>query len=496
MATRILIPTPLRPYTDKKDAVDADGATVGELLADLIVRHAGLKAHLYNDQGKLRSFVNIYVNDDDIRYLAKEQTPVKAGDTVSIIPSVAGGVETTIERGVGTHPGATGETPELPQLTNDEVKRYSRHLIMPEVGVDGQRRLKAGKVLCIGAGGLGSPAAMYLAAAGVGTIGMIDFDVVDFSNLQRQIIHSTPDVGRSKLDSARDRLNAINPHVDIQTYETALSSENALQLFEPYDVILDGTDNFPTRYLTNDACVLLDKPNAYGSIFRFEGQASVFATKAGPCYRCLYPEPPPPGLVPSCAEGGVLGVLPGVIGVIQATEAIKLIAGIGEPLIGRFLIYDALKMRFRELKLQKDPDCPVCGTHPTITKLIDYEQFCGIQPAVPEPTTVQNNATDISSVELKQRLDRGDTLKIVDVREPNEYQINRIAGSVLIPLGDVPRRYAELDPEEEIVVHCKMGGRSAKAADFLRSVGFKRVRNLTGGILDWIDKVDPSQPKY
>jgi molybdopterin/thiamine biosynthesis adenylyltransferase/rhodanese-related sulfurtransferase/molybdopterin converting factor small subunit len=496
MATKILIPTPLRPYTDKKDAVDAEGATVGELLADLTARHAGLKTHLYNEHGKLRSFVNIYVNDDDIRYLAKEQTPVKAGDTVSIIPSVAGGVETTIERGVPPRPDATGRTRELPQLTNDEIKRYSRHLIMPEVGVDGQRKLKAGKVLCIGAGGLGSPAAMYLAAAGVGTIGIVDFDVVDFSNLQRQIIHSTPDVGRSKLDSAKDRLNAINPHVDIQTYETALSSENALELFEPYDVILDGTDNFPTRYLTNDACVLLGKPNAYGSIFRFEGQASVFATRNGPCYRCLYPEPPPPGLVPSCAEGGVLGVLPGVIGVIQATEAIKLIAGIGESLIGRFLIYDALKMRFRELKLRKEPDCPVCGTHPTITKLIDYEQFCGIQPAAPEPTTVQNSATEISSVELKQRLDRGDDVKIVDVREPNEYQINRIPGSMLIPLGDVPRRYAELDPDDEIVVHCKMGGRSAKAADFLRSVGFKRVRNLTGGILDWIDKVDPSQPKY
>jgi adenylyltransferase/sulfurtransferase len=302
-------------------------------------------------------------------------------------------------------------------------------------------------------------------------------------------------VGRSKLASAKDRLNAINPHVDIQTYEVALSSENALKLFEPYDVILDGTDNFPTRYLTNDACVLLDKPNAYGSIFRFEGQASVFATKQGPCYRCLYPEPPPPGLVPSCAEGGVLGVLPGIIGVIQATEAIKLIAGIGEPLIGRFLIYDALRMRFRELKVPKDPACPVCGPNPTVTKLIDYDQFCGIHPAAPEPTTV-NHATEISSVELKQRLDRGDKLKIVDVREPNEYQINRIEGSTLLPLGDVPQRYRELNPEEEIVVHCKMGGRSAKAADFLRSVGFKRVLNLKGGILDWIDKVDPSQPKY
>jgi sulfur-carrier protein adenylyltransferase/sulfurtransferase len=386
---------------------------------------------------------------------------------------------------------------ELPQLTNDEIKRYSRHLIMPEVGVDGQRRLKAGSVLCIGAGGLGSPAAMYLAAAGVGTIGVVDFDVVDFSNLQRQIIHGTPDVGRSKLDSAKDRLRAINPHVDVQTYETALSSQNALELFAPYDVILDGTDNFPTRYLTNDACVLLGKPNAYGSIFRFEGQASVFATKDGPCYRCLYPEPPPPGLVPSCAEGGVLGVLPGVIGVIQATEAIKLIAGIGEPLIGRFLIYDALRMRFRELRLKKDPECPVCGTHPTVTALIDYEQFCGIHPVASEaPVSTQSSATEITALELKQRLDRGDKLTLVDVREPNEYQINRIPGTTLIPLGEVERRLSELNPEDEIVVHCKMGGRSAKAADILRAKGFKRVLNLKGGILDWIDKVDPSQPKY
>src|SRR5438477_7431289 len=366
---------------------------------------------------------------------------------------------------------------------------------MPEVGVDGQRKLKAAKVLCIGAGGLGSPVAMYLAAAGVGTIGLVDFDVVDFSNLQRQILHSTPDVGIPKLTSARNKLTALNPEVEIRTHEVALSSQNALQLFEPYDIIVDGTDNFPTRYLVNDACVLLGKPNAYGSIFRFEGQASVFATKNGPCYRCLYPEPPPPGLVPSCAEGGVLGVLPGLIGVIQATETAKLIMGIGEPLIGRFLIYDALRMRFRELKLRKDPDCPVCGTHPTVTKLIDYEQFCGITPAAPEPVIV-NHATEITSVELKQRLDRGERPKIVVVREPNEYQINRIAGSELIPLGDIPRRYVELNPEEEIVVHCKVGGRSAKAADFLRSVGFKKVLNLKGGILDWIDKVDPTQPKY
>jgi sulfur-carrier protein adenylyltransferase/sulfurtransferase len=493
---KILIPTPLRPYTDKKDAVDAEGTTVGELLADLTRRHTGLKAHLYNEQGKLRSFVNVYVNDEDIRYLQKEQTPVTAADTVSIIPSVAGGaggVETTDAR--DTRASQTRGR-EVPQLTNEEVKRYSRHLIMPEVGMDGQRRLKAGSVLCIGAGGLGSPAAMYLAAAGIGRLGIVDFDVVDYSNLQRQIIHGTPDVGRSKLASAKDRINALNPHVDVQTYEVALSSENALELFEPYDVILDGTDNFPTRYLTNDACVLLGKPNAYGSIFRFEGQASVFGLKDGPCYRCLYPEPPPPGLVPSCAEGGVLGVLPGIIGVIQATEAIKLITGIGEPLIGRFMIFDALRMKFRELKLRKDPDCPVCGTHPTVTKLIDYEQFCGIHPAASEAATPGSSATEITAPELKQRLDRGDNVFILDVREPNEYQINRIAGSTLLPLGEVPRRYAELDPDREIVAYCKMGGRSAKAADFLRSVGFKKVLNLKGGILDWIDKVDPTQPKY
>src|SRR3989454_2226966 len=485
---KILIPTPLRPYTDKQDAVDASGATVGELLADLTRRHAGLKPYLYNEQGKLRSFVNVYVNDEDIRYLQKEQTPVTADDTVSIIPSVAGGAPSVTDV-------VSGVSRTLPELTNDEIKRYSRHLIMPEVGVEGQRKLKAAKVLSIGAGGLGSPVAMYLTAAGVGTLGIVDFDVVDFSNLQRQILHGTPDVGRSKLASAKDRLQALNPNVDIVTHDTAISSENALKLFEPYDVIVDGTDNFPTRYLVNDACVLTGKPNAYGSIFRFEGQASVFATKDGPCYRCLYPEPPPPGLVPSCAEGGVLGVLPGIIGTIQATETIKLIIGVGEPLIGRFLIFDALRMRFRELKLRKDPDCPVCGTHPTVTKLIDYEQFCGVTSATEEPITV-NSATEITSVELKQRLDRGDKLKIVDVREPNEYQINRIPGSELIPLGDVPKRVNELNPDDEIVVHCKTGGRSAKAADFLRSVGFKKVLNLKGGVLDWIDKVDPTQPQY
>jgi adenylyltransferase/sulfurtransferase len=492
MPNTIHIPTPLRPFTDKKESVEVTGGTVGELLADLTTKHEGLRKHLYADDGRLRNFVNVYLNDEDIRYLEKEKTPVKPGDSLSIVPSVAGGVPTETPT---ADPRVRAAATELSQ---DEIKRYSRHLIMPEVGIEGQRKLKAGSVLCIGAGGLGSPAAMYLAAAGVGRIGIVDFDVVDFSNLQRQLLHSTSDVGRSKLASAKDKLHGLNPHIQIDTYETTVTSDNALELFRPYDVILDGTDNFPTRYLVNDACVLTGKPNAYGSIFRFEGQASVFATKEGPCYRCLYPEPPPPGLVPSCAEGGVLGVLPGIIGVIQATETIKLILGIGEPLIGRFLIYDALKMRFRELKLRKDPECPVCGTHPTVTKLIDYEQFCGIRP---EPAAAQTTGAGVSDweitpVDLKKRMDAGDDGLVLDVREPNEYQINRIPGSVLIPLGELPRRYAELPKDKDIVAQCKMGGRSAKAVEFLQSVGFKRVKNLRGGILEWIDKVDPSQPKY
>jgi molybdopterin/thiamine biosynthesis adenylyltransferase/rhodanese-related sulfurtransferase len=392
---------------------------------------------------------------------------------------------------------ATATDVDLPTLNAEEIKRYSRHLIMPEVGMDGQRKIKAGSVLCIGAGGLGSPAAMYLAAAGVGRMGIVDFDVVDYSNLQRQLLHTTNDVGRTKLASAKDKINALNPHVQVETFEEALSSDNAMRLFKGYDVILDGTDNFPTRYLVNDACVLMGIPNAYGSIFRFEGQASVFGAKDGPCYRCLYPEPPPPGLVPSCAEGGVLGVLPGIIGVIQATESIKLLTGIGQPLIGRFLIYDALNMKFRELKLRKDPDCPVCGTHPTVTELIDYDQFCGIvQPGQDHSAGATVSATEITPVELKKKLDAGETPFILDVREPNEYQINRIPGSTLIPLGELPRRYQELPKDRQIVAHCKMGGRSAKAQDFLKTVGFTDVLNLKGGILEWVDKVDPSQPKY
>ena len=377
-------------------------------------------------------------------------------------------------------------------LSNEEILRYSRHLIMPEVGMEGQQKLKAAKVLCIGTGGLGSPLALYLAAAGIGTLGLVDFDVVDYTNLQRQIIHSTPDVGRKKLDSAAEKLQAINPFLNIRKFDMRLSSENALALFREFDIIADGTDNFPTRYLVNDACVLTGKPNVYGSIFRFEGQASVFATEDGPCYRCLYPEPPPPGLVPSCAEGGVLGILPGLVGVMQATEVIKLILGVGEPLIGRLLLIDALAMKFRELKLRKNPECPVCGPNPTVTKLIDYNEFCGIRG---EEKAVEVTTSDIQVEELKRRLDAGDNIYVLDVREPHEYQICNIGGH-LIPLNDLPNRLSELDKNSEIVAHCKMGGRSAKAVDLLRKSGFKNVRNLTGGILAWADRVDPRMPKY
>ena len=385
-----------------------------------------------------------------------------------------------------------GLAEKVTSLSNEEILRYSRHLIMPEVGMEGQLKLKQARVLCIGAGGLGSPLALYLGAAGVGILGIVDFDVVDFTNLQRQVIHGTSDVGRKKLDSAADRLREINPNIEIRKFETRLTSANALELFREFGIITDGTDNFPTRYLVNDACVLTGKPNVYGSIFRFEGQASVFATKEGPCYRCLYPEPPPPGLVPSCAEGGVLGILPGLVGVIQATETIKLILGSGEPLIGRLLLVDALSMRFRELKLRKNPDCLVCGTHPTVTELIDYNQFCGIRGEESAPPT---SMTDITVEELKKRLDRGDDLFVLDVREPHEYQICNIGG-YLIPLNDLPKRVSELDSSREIVVHCKMGGRSAKAADFLRQSGFTKVHNLTGGINAWAERVDPKVPKY
>ncbi|MGH9671582.1 MAG: molybdopterin-synthase adenylyltransferase MoeB [Bryobacteraceae bacterium] len=479
---KILIPTPLRQYVDKKDTVDVAGATVGEVLGNLTSQFPDLRRQLFSDEGKLRSFVNVYLNDEDIRYLSRDATPVNDGDRLSIVPSIAGGAVAV-------------EAPVEATLSKDEILRYSRHLIMPEVGMEGQLKLKQAKVLLIGAGGLGSPLGLYLAAAGVGRIGLVDFDVVDFTNLQRQIIHATSDVGRKKLDSAIESMQDLNPHIQLDRHETALSSENAMEIFKDYDIVVDGTDNFPTRYLVNDACVLSGKPNVYGSIFRFEGQATVFAFPGGPCYRCLYPEPPPPGLVPSCAEGGVLGILPGLIGVVQATETVKLILGKGDLMVGRLLLYDALAMRFRELKLRRNPECPACGDRPTIRELIDYHQFCGVpQQEAPPPPGVKEG--EIDAVDVKRKQDLGERFTLIDVREPHEHQICRIPGARLIPLGELPRRVHELDSAEEIVAHCKMGGRSAKAVEFLKQAGFRKVWNMKGGILAWSDKVDPSVPKY
>jgi sulfur-carrier protein adenylyltransferase/sulfurtransferase len=379
------------------------------------------------------------------------------------------------------------------KLSKEEVQRYSRHLIMPEVGLDGQLKLKRARVLMIGTGGLGAPLGLYLAAAGVGHLGLVDFDVVDSSNLQRQVTFTTADVGKSKSEAAKARLSALNPMIEIVSYETRLTSDNALELFRDYDIIVDGTDNFPTRFLVNDACVLLGKPNVYGSIFRFEGQATVFGYPGGPCYRCLYPEPPPPGLVPSCAEGGVLGVLPGIVGSIQAMETIKLILGAGEPLVGRLLLFDALAMRFRELKLKRNPDCPLCGDHRTLTTLIDYEEFCGIRGE--EAPAMTDGIQEITATELKARQDRGEKVFILDVREPHEYQICNLNGK-LIPLGELPRRVNELDSSVEMVVHCRSGKRSADAIHFLQTAGFKKLWNLKGGVLAWADEVDPRMPKY
>jgi sulfur-carrier protein adenylyltransferase/sulfurtransferase len=392
--------------------------------------------------------------------------------------------------------GAATSPIQLPELTSADLSRYARHLTLPEVGIEGQQKLKAARVLCVGAGGLGSPLAFYLAAAGVGTIGIVDFDVVDVSNLQRQIIHSTNDIGRNKLDSAAEKLAALNPSVNVVKHDTMLTSANALEILNGYDIVADGTDNFPTRYLVNDACVLLGKPNVYGSVFRFEGQASVFATREGPCYRCIYPEPPPPGMAPSCAEAGVLGVLPGLVGVIQATEVIKFILGKGESLIGRLLLIDALAMRFRELKLRKNPECPVCGKNPTVTHLIDYQQFCGLAPeSSQEKTRMNNGIPQMSVLELKQRLDAGENLMILDVREPFEYQIANIGGT-LIPQNEVPRRLSEIDRNREIIVQCRSGARSQRIAEFLAQQGYPNVKNLAGGILAWADQIDPKIQKY
>jgi sulfur-carrier protein adenylyltransferase/sulfurtransferase len=479
MGAKILIPTPLRAYTGNRDSLEIEGADIEQVLDNLARQYESLKRHLFTDEGKLRNFVNIYVNDEDIRYLQKEKTPVTDSDTISIVPSIAGGRPEVLQA-------------VEPEISKEEIQRYSRHLIMPEVGLSGQKKLKAASVLCIGAGGLGSPLALYLTAAGVGRLGIVDFDTVDYSNLQRQILHFTGDVGRPKLESAREKLQSVNPHVTVETHETALTSQNALDIIRQYDIVADGTDNFPTRYLVNDACVLTGKPNVYGSVFRFEGQVSVFATQGGPCYRCLYPEPPPPGLVPSCAEGGVLGILPGLIGVLQATEVIKLILRKGSPLVGRLLLVDALATRFRELKLRRNEDCPVCGPNPTIKELIDYQQFCGITP----DSDKVDESLEIGAVELKALMDQGEEIEILDVRNPEEYEIARIPGSKLIPLPELTARMNELDQTRDLVVHCLAGVRSARAVDQLLHAGFRRVRNLKGGIKAWSQEVDPSVPQY
>ncbi len=484
MAVTIVIPTPLRQFAGGSSEIEVEAATAGEALEKLTTKYAELRKHLYNDQNNLRNFVNVYVGDEDIRDLDGLQTELKSGNEILIVPSIAGGniaAEARAEK-------------ELPTLNNDEYARYSRHLILPEVGLEGQRKLKAARVLMIGTGGLGSPSGLYLAAAGIGTLGIVDFDVVDESNLQRQIIHGTKDIGRPKIASAKDRLRDINPNTKIEAFETRLTSENALELFKDFDVIVDGTDNFPTRYLVNDASVLTGKPNVYGSIFRFEGQASVFWAEKGACYRCLYPEPPPPGLVPSCAEGGVLGVLPGIVGTIQANEVIKVILGAEGILLNRLLLFDAWEMKFRELKLRKNPSCPICGDNPTIKHLIDYEAFCGLNQPVEEK---KETLEEITATELNDLINKNSDVQIIDVREPHEFEIAQIPNTKLIPLGEVVKRANEIDANHTAILHCKGGVRSAKAIAALKENGFTgKLINLKGGITAWSDEVDATVPKY
>ena len=474
MNVDIRIPSPLRRYTDNQArlSVMIDEPTVSSALESLLKKHKELKRHLYDDDGTLRSFVNIYLNNEDVRFGDGLDSNLKEGDELSIIPAIAGGVPATLD--------------------NWEISRYSRHLIMPEVNIDGQEKLKASSVLLIGVGGLGCPSSLYLAAAGVGRMGIIDFDVVDDSNLQRQVLYGTSDIGTPKLEAAEKRLKDLNPRLEVELYRERLTSENAREIISKYDVVVDGTDNFPTRYLVNDACVLEGKPNVYGSIFRFDGQVSVFNHDGGPCYRCLYSEPPPPGLVPSCAEGGVLGVLPGIVGTMQATEAIKLIVGIGESLSGKLLLIDALSMDFRKLNIKKNPDCKICGDNPELTELIDYEDFCGVTPQEEDSDKISS----ITPVDLKARLDNGDNLVLLDIREEIETKICQIEGSVHIPMQEIPSRLSELDMHSDLIIYCKMGERSYAVANFLKKSGFSRVANLYGGTLAWSETVDPSMPKY
>ena len=467
---KIFVPYALRSFTQRNAEVEVNGKTAGEAIHALADIYPDLKTHLFVENGQLRDFINLFVDGTNINSLQGLGTAVADNGEVMIVPAIAGG---------------SG-------LTNDEIARYSRHLLLPEIGVEGQVKLKNAKVLIVGTGGLGTPLALYLSAAGVGTIGLVDFDVVDESNLQRQIIHSTRDVGRPKVASAKDRIKGVNPLVNVIMHNTKISSDNALDIIANYDIVADGTDNFQTRYLINDACVFLGKPNVYGSVFQFDGQASVFSAKDGPCFRCLYPSPPPPGLVPSCAEGGVMGVLPGIIGTIQAAETIKLIVGGAKPLIGRFLVFDAWRMSFRELKLTKDPNCPVCGENPSIRELIDYEQFCGLnkeQDGEPIET--------ITAIDLKRRLDNGERVQFIDIREPHERAIVKFPGAVVMPLGQLARRMDELDSAVDAVFLCKIGQRSILGIRALREAGYKgRLLNLQDGLNAWARDVDNTMPVY
>ncbi len=470
MSSELRIPSPLRRFTNGEAKMKVNSQSVGAVLEELFIAHPEIKNHLIEENGSLRNFVNIFVNGEDIRQKGGLETPVNEGADVRIIPSIAGGA---------------------PKLSPEEFIRYSRHLSLPEVGVEGQKKIKGAKVLVVGAGGLGSPVSLYLAAAGVGTIGMVDFDVVDESNLQRQVLFGVDQQGKSKLLSAKERLENLNPYTNYILHEVALSSENALDIVKNYDLVVDGTDNFPTRYLVNDACVLLGKPNVYGSIYRFDGQVSVFNYEDGPCYRCLYPTPPPPGLVPSCAEGGVLGVLPGIIGTMQANEALKLILGIGDLMVGRFMLFDALSMEFSELKVNKNEDCVVCGASPTVTELIDYKQFCGIEAVTEKIAYREMDVTELETV-----LQNGSAPTIIDVREDFELEISKLQGAMHIPMNEVPKRLEELNTDLDYVVMCRTGVRSAQICEFLSNQNFKSVANLTGGINEWAKRVDSSLPVY
>ena len=470
MASTLKIPSPLRRFTNGEASIEVNGSNVRDVLEELFQAHPDIKNHLIEEDGSLRNFVNIFIGGEDIRQKGGMDAPVSDGADIRIIPSIAGGSA---------------------KLSPEEFIRYSRHLSLPEVGIEGQKKIKSAKVLVVGAGGLGSPVSLYLAAAGVGTIGMVDFDVVDESNLQRQVLFGMEQIGQSKLQSAKERLENLNPYTDFILHETALSSENALEIIADYDMVVDGTDNFPTRYLVNDACVLLNKPNVYGSIYRFDGQVSVFNHNEGPCYRCLYPSPPPPNLVPSCAEGGVLGVLPGIIGTMQANEALKLILNIGELMVGRFLLFDALSFEFSELNIQKNDACVVCGNNPSITKLIDYKQFCGV-----ESVNEKVSNTELEVEKLQDLLQNGSAPIIIDVREDFELEISKIDGSIHIPMNQVPKRLEELSPEKEYVIMCRTGVRSAQICEFLANQNFQSVSNLTGGINQWAKQIDSSLPVY